>query len=579
MGLQARKPRIMSIFSAAASWIGGFFDKKYWSPLGSGRKTKSLEHVDEYTALNYSACWCATRLLCGVGASLPLPVYVGKSDDTRAKDKTHPVYKLLNIAPNPEMTAYNFRSLMWQWQINHGNAYAEIEREGNDPDGQVVYLWPLHPDRVEPCRDKETDALYYKVRGENGGAVVELEPWQMLHIPSIITADGICGYGVVAHARETIGAGIAQEKAGGHALGGGNMPRMVVEHSGRWDDDARQAFRDEFEELYSGADGHKVAVLQGDAKLKPLSLSSVDAQFLESRQFNIEEIARWYGVPPHLLHHLLRATFNNIEELGINFVQYSLVPWLEIWEQCIAHKLLTEEERDDYFAEHNVDALLRGDAETRGALYQALVNIGVMTRNEARKLENMDPVPGGDTFLVQGAMVPLDDDGKPTSAFSGNAGNVSGSMPPDDSPDSNEPDDTALHASILRSVSSRLNRVLSNDLSRILTKETKTVVNLAKKPNDFVSSVDSFYNEHAIFINDATSNTLAAITECGAVVKSEVFVADWIRDGKTAMLEAAGTATTGDDLVAAVNRVIESRSWTERPQIASERVQNAAASV
>jgi len=155
-------------FRAVADWLGGFFNKRIWSSTGGGRKTTSQEVVSEDSALNNAAVWAATRLLSGTGASLPFPLYSGSDDDTRTKERTHPVYKLLNGSPNPEMTAYNFRSIMWQWQINWGNAYAEIVREGNIPEGTPVALWPLHPDRVEPCRD-ENGVLYYKIRGDAGG--------------------------------------------------------------------------------------------------------------------------------------------------------------------------------------------------------------------------------------------------------------------------------------------------------------------------------------------------------------------------------------------------------------------------
>lgn len=405
----------MNPFRAVASWIGGFFDKKLWTPIG-GRKTTSLENVSEDSALNYSAVWCATRILCGTGASLPFPVYSGFGSDERSKARNHPLYRILNGRPNYEQTAYNFRSVMWQWQVNWGNAYAEIIREGGNPNGPLMELWPIHPSRVQVCRD-ENEFLYYKVKEEVGGSYSELDPWQMLHIPSIITHDGIQGHGVIEHARESIGAGIAAEKYGAHWFGGAAVPRAVVEHPGKWNPESRAAFRKEWEEIYSGPDGHRMALLEGGAKVNPLSLSAEDSQFLETRQFGVEEIARWYGIPPHMLQHLLRATFNNIEHLGINFVQYSLIPWLRIWEQCCWQKLLTEKEQEEYFCEHNVDALMRGDAASRASFYQTMTSAALMTRNEVRKLENLDPVEGGDTFLVQGAMVPLDEDGKPVSEF------------------------------------------------------------------------------------------------------------------------------------------------------------------
>jgi len=557
-------------FATVADWVGGFFDKRLWHPTAAGRKTTSLERVSETSALMYSAVWCATRLLCGTGASLPLPIYAGKDDDTRTKDREHPLYRILNVAPNPEQTAYNFRSVMWQWQVNWGNAYAEIEREGNVETGQVVSLWPLHPERVEVCRDAEGD-LFYKVSSEGGGDPVELQPWQMLHIPSILTGDGIVGLGVISHARESIGVGIAQEKSGAHALGGGNMPRMALEGAGNWNDELRKSFRQEIDEIYAGADGSKIALLQGTAKLVPLSFNAQDSQFLENREFNIDEIARWYGVPPHLLQHLLRATFNNIEELGINFVQYSLISWLKIWEQCIAQKLFSPEEQVTHFAEHNVDALLRGNAAARSAFYQSMISAMIMTRNECRKLENLNPVPGGDTFLAQGALVPLDEDGRPESAFV----NGKPDAPSAGGSESAAPDDTSdmpLAAASARSVAKRIERIMSHDLSRFLTKETKAMAGFAKKPEEFVTLVDAFYSNHAVMVRDEVTETIGALTACGVSASVDVFVASWVNEGKQIMLEASGTAVTAAELSTAVQSAVDSRTWAERPLRAVEEV-------
>lgn len=551
----------MNVFKVVASWAAGFFDKRLWAPIG-GRETTSSETVSEDTALNYSAVWCATRLLCGTASSLPFPLYRGLDDEQRTKDRAHPVGRVLNRTPNPEQTAFSFRSVMWQWQVNWGNAFAEIVRELDDPDGELVALWPIHPNRVTVSRDDD-NGLYYEVRDERTGEKVPVDAWRILHIPSIITADGITGRGVVEHARESIGAGIAAEKYGAHWFGGAAVPRVAIEHPGQWNEESRTAFRKEWDEIYSGPAGHRVALIQGGAKITPLSLSAEDSQFLETRQFGVEEIARWYGIPPHMLQHLLRATFNNVEHLGINFVQYSLIPWLRIWEQCVSQKLLTEREREEYFAEHNVDALMRGDSAARSSFYQTMTASALMTRNEVRKLENLDPVEGGDTFLVQGAMVPLDDEGRPESKFT-ETGATQAALP--------EPADDGDEARARMSLT--VQRILHRDLSWILTKERKAMLNYAKKPTRFVDMMDSFYVSHSAFVGDAVTDTLTALAACGPAVKPESFVASWIVDGKSLMLEAAGTATP-DALQDAVQSVVDSRNWSDRPVRAIEGVTNA----
>jgi HK97 family phage portal protein len=546
-----------------ATVFGGFFDKRLWTSIGGTRSTTARVDVSEETALNYAAVWCATRLLCGTGAQLPLPIYRGADDDTREKIKTHPAYRLLNIAPNPEMTAFNFRSILWQWQVNGGNAYAEIVREGNNPEAPLESLWPMDPWRTTIKRD-DSGELRYEYR-EEGGTKVELKPWQVLHLPSIITIDGIVGRGVIEHARETIGAGIAAEKKAANRFGGGNIPAVVVEVAGKWPDDARKAFRDEWKTLYGGPEGDTVALLQGGSKAVPLQgISERDSQFLESRQFDIEEIARWYGIPPHLLQHLLRATFNNVEELGIDFVRYGLNSWLKIWEQAIRQKLFTADEQDSMFAEHNVDALMRGNAAARGAFYQVMTSAAIMSRNECRKLENLDPVEGGDVYLVQGAMVPLDESGKPESAFV----NPTTPSTPADTTSSTQ------SASVISSVAVSVQRIIASDLSRMLTKEAKAMESYAKKPGNFVDQVDEFYAAHRDMVIDVVTESVTAFNSCGHELSRDTLAATWVHEGKSLILEAAGNATA-TELPEAVQRVIQSKTWSERPQRAVERAENA----
>lgn len=548
--------------------IKAFFTPRYqWHTIAGGRTTTAQEYVSEETALKYAAVWCATRLLCGTGASLPLPIYKGLEGEEREKARKHPVYRLLNRAPNPEMTAYNFRSIMWQWCVNWGNAYAEIVREGNDPEAPVMELWPIHPDRVEVCRkDDARQTLYYEVRSETNGEKEPLESWQMFHIPSIITCDGIVGRGVIENARETIGAGIGAEKHAASSFGQGNMPKAVVKTKGNWNKELRDAFREEWKSIHQGANGDSVAVLGGDSDITPLSWSAQDSQYIETRQFGVEEIARWYGIPPHLLQHLLRATFSNVEELGRSFVEYSLNPWLETWEQAIAHKLLAPDD-DEYYAEHNVDALMRGNAQARASYYTQMIASAVMTRNEARKLENMPAVDGGDTFLTQGANVPLDDDGKPESDFSGNTNKATTTT---DQPTDDNQDDGEDAAAMARSVSSCLNRVIEGDLQRFLTKETKAMAGFAKKNGNFLAMVNDFYASHEVLLRDELSPTFDALESCGMNPDVSAFVLDWVKSGNRLMIEASEAKQ--DELLASVQARIESKTWLERPKNAVERL-------
>jgi HK97 family phage portal protein len=546
----ARARDLMRRFMASAGGLWTLKDPRYWGEtLGGGRKTVSSEYVGEESALKWSAVWCATQLYCGIGSSLPLPIFRGLDDERRKKVRQHPLYSLLNVSPNPEMTAAAYRSILWQWQVNWGNAYSEIEREGNTRDAPLVHLWPLHPERVRIKRDDQ-QTLYYEVRDEVNHTWTEVDAWRIWHIPSILTTDGIEGRGVVQNARETIGAGIASEKKAAHVFGKGNLPRVVIEQEGPpLKDEHRKTVRSEWHELYDDPDGENVALLGGGAKAHVLSFSNQDSQFIESRGFGIEDVARWYNVAPHMLKRLVNSTYNNIELMGTEFVRYSLLAWLKQWEQSIAKDLMTDRERKRYFAEHNVDALLRGDAQSRSAFYHSAINDGWMSRNEVRKLENLDPAEGGDVFLVQGAMVPLGDDGTPIQPD------------PPENPAVNLPqgrNDSADDAEAARAEAAELRRnVLRRDLDRMLVKETKAVLQMAKTGGNFVGKVDEFYAKHV--------QTVQEVCEVLMNGQTPVFATRWCGAGKSAVLDAAGNAAR-DELPAAVAGLVESKLWTDRPE-------------
>lgn len=533
---------------AWSQWI--LRDPRYWPSAGGfGTKTVSHEVVSEETALTYSAVWCATQLFCGIGGSLPLPIYRGLEDEDRQKARQHPLYRLLNVSPNPEQTAFAFRSIMWQWQVNWGNAYAEIERLGNDPGGEIVALWPVAPDRVRIKRD-ETGALYYEVRNDDTHEWIDVDAWRMWHLPSILTVDGIYGRGVIQHARETIGVGIAGVKKMAHGFGGGNLPRVVIKNPGKWDDIQRAAFRKEWHEIHDSPTGENVAVLGGGADFGTIGFSNVDSQFLELFGGGVEEIGRWYNLPPHMLKRLVNSTYNNIELLGAEFIKYTAIPWLRVWEQSIALDLLTETERGEYFAEHNVDAFMRGDSQARANFYHQGINDGWLNRNEARKFENLPPVDGGDTFLVQGAMVPLDDDGKPASEFTGNAPGAPTAEPvPSDS-------------QALSSVRVTANRLLKSRLQWALTKETKEAAKQAKDTNGFCKRIEAFYGSQAVSVASEIGDTVALFGDCGIEVDANAIVSKWTSSGKELLVKAA---TGGGELSASVGFLLQSERWQSRP--------------
>lgn len=385
----------------------------------SALPTTSGVRVNEEVALTYSACWCATRVLCETAAGLPLLLYERTDDDGREVARDHPLYTILHDQPNPEMGSMAFREGRTHHQVNWGNGFAEIEWDSVVPErrSRVLALHPIHPSRVsplDPANEEYRSGYRYAVANDDGTAAL-LKPDEMLHVPGVIPEDGIWAKGVIRYARESLGSSLATERHVATSFGPGNLPRGVLFLPGSpaRDPEARKALRKEWKEVHGSATAADIAILPAEGKFEKFDFSNEDAQFILTRQHNVEEVARWYRVPPHLIMHLLRSTYSNIDQQSIEFVIYSLLPWLRRWEEQINLKLLLPRERKRYYAEHQVAGLLRGDLGSRFAAYVQAIQNGFMSINEVRRLENMNPVPGGDKYLVQLNMTTLENAGQP----------------------------------------------------------------------------------------------------------------------------------------------------------------------
>lgn len=349
--------------------------------------------VSEHTALNLSAVWCATRVISEAVASLPLILYRRLGEGGKERATAHPLYVLLKDSPNPEMTSFVFREVLQSHLLLWGNAYAEIERDGS---GRPIALWPIPPNRVQPGRRE--GQLVYRVQTDNG-QTVELRPENVLHIPGL-GFDGLVGYSPISLARESLGLTAACERFGSSFFGNAAKPGGVLEYPGQLSDQARENLRKSFEYIHSGASNTgRTLILEEGMKFTGTTIPPEDGQFLQTRQFQILEIARWFNLPPHRLKDLGRATWNNIESENISFIQDTLRPWLIKWEQEVSRKLLLPNERRTYFVEHLMDAYLRGDTESRFRVYVAGLNNGIFSINEVREMENKNPVEGGDKYM------------------------------------------------------------------------------------------------------------------------------------------------------------------------------------
>ncbi|MBC7193875.1 phage portal protein, partial [Marinobacter sp.] len=345
----------------------------------------------------------AVDILSRTLASLPLTVYWRLQGGGKERAIDHPLYSILHDLPNPEMTSFELRQALMGHLALWGNAFAEIER---DNAGRVVALWPLRPDRMTVKRDQQ--GLLYVYRIGTTEEEVALRQRNVMHIRGL-SSDGIIGYSPIRMAREAIGLALATEEFGARFFGNGSRPGGVLQHPGKLSDEAARRLKKSWEEMHQGlTQAHRVAILEEGMTWQQVGIPPEDAQFLETRKFQVTEIARIFHIPPHMLADLERSTFSNIEHQGIEFVVHTMRPWLVCWEQAIKRDLFLPSERNIYFAEFLVDGLLRGDIKSRYEAYAVGRQNGWLSADDIRELENMNPLPDGQgkVYLVPLNMVP-----------------------------------------------------------------------------------------------------------------------------------------------------------------------------
>lgn len=375
--------------------------------MGGSTSGKS---VTERSSMQMTAVYACVRILSEAIAGLPLHLYRYKEGGGKELAVDTNLYRLLHDEPNPEMTSFVFRETLMTHLLLWGNAYAQIIRNGK---GEVIALYPLMPNKMSVDRD-EKGQLYYTYSRANEeaatmtGNTVILKPSDVLHIPGL-GFDGLVGYSPIAMAKNAIGMAIACEEFGAKFFANGAAPSGVLEHPGTIKDPAK--VRDSWNSTFGGsANSGKVAVLEEGMKYTPISISPEQAQFLETRKFQINEIARIFRVPPHMVGDLEKSSFSNIEQQSLEFVKYTLEPWVVRWEQALSRALLSITEKPTYFFKFNLEGLLRGDYQSRMNGYATARQNGWMSANDIRELENLDRIPaeeGGDLYLINGNMLPL----------------------------------------------------------------------------------------------------------------------------------------------------------------------------
>lgn len=343
----------------------------------------------------FACVWLIAKEL----ASAPLFLYE-KHGDRKKKAVDNPIYTMLHDSPNPEMSSQVFREAIQSQVLLWGNGYAEILRSvGGDP----LSLWPLESANMTVKRIN--NELVYEYHIQSTGETKYFPSQNILHIPGL-SFNGIVGKSVIGFARETIGTGMAMDEFGARYFSNSATPRGILEHPKPLGEEAQKRLVSSFNKTYLGlSNAQKIMLLEEGMTFKQMSFNPQDSQFLESKYFQIEDICRFFSVPPHLVQHLLRATYSNIEHQTMDFWTFTLRPWAIRWEQQINLKLLNNS--PIYYVKHMFNDLVRADLASRTTAYASAIQNGWLSINEVRGFEELDPVEGGDAHRQQQQMIDI----------------------------------------------------------------------------------------------------------------------------------------------------------------------------
>ncbi|MDE2427043.1 MAG: phage portal protein [Elusimicrobia bacterium] len=566
--------------------------------------TASGVAVNEYTAFNSSAVFAAVRLISEAMGLMECVLQEEKpnKDDPDQVDKieakAHPLWNLLHEEPNPEMTPMSFFSTITAHCLTWGNGYAEIVRDGA---GRPAQYWPIPPNRVRPRRvlsDNPRDrticydifpniASPYALQAlpiNNGGEeMVTIPYWNMLHVPGL-GFDGLLGYSVVTCARESIGLTMATEQFGASFFGRGSRPSGVLTHPGKMKKEARINLRESWEKAYQGlSNAQRVALLEEGVKWEAIGIPPEDAQFLQTRAFQIAEICRWFNVPPHMLRDLSRATFSNIEHQGMDFVTYSLMPWIVRVVQELRRKSLTAEEKKRYLIAFLYQVLQRGDFLSRMQGYQMGIQNGILCPDEARALEGMNHRSDGlgkefrrpanilpDTAETQAAGLPAPGATDPAAIPAPDAA--------DDPKDKKKKAAKAAKKAKAQKQRAALiaaqRAVLAEALERMVSVEVKHLTRAAGDTKRFLAAVEEFYERFPGMLSKALEPGLRAHLallddgrDAAALVQS--LASEYVADSKRELLDASGAPP--DKFQAGIETLLK-RWEVERPRALADKL-------
>jgi HK97 family phage portal protein len=369
--------------------------------MSGGEGTAAGVSMTPATSLKLAAVYASVRVISEDVASLPLLTY-RRLERGKERATEHPLYRLLHDEPNPFMTSMQFRETLQGHVLTWGNGYASIER---DRRGQPNALWPLRPDCMDAPVVSEANTLLYTYHLPSGEPRA-LTQGEVFHLRGL-SPDGLVGYSPISLHRNALGLAWATMEYGSRFFGNDSRPGGVLQAPQRLSNDAAERMKMSWEQAHRGlSNAHRVAVLEEGVEWRQVGIPPEDSQWLQTREFQMQEVARIFRMPPHKIQDLSRATFSNIESQAIQYVSDTLRPWLVRWEQQINKDLLMPRDRGRIFCEHLMDALLRGETLSRFQAYQLGLQNGVYSANDVRAMENLNPFDGGDTFLQMANMIP-----------------------------------------------------------------------------------------------------------------------------------------------------------------------------
>lgn len=536
-----------------------------WLVKMIGAEAASGVEVNPETAMRATAVYACVSLLAELVASMPLFLYRRKNEG-RERASEHYLYRVLHDEPNPYMTSFGYWESAMVHLLTYGNHYAE---KGYDSSGRVQQLWPISPNRVA-VKALADGTMYYEVSLPSGEKrKVSFD--KIFHIPGP-GFDGRVGRSPIAMNREAVGLSIAMERYSAKFFSNDATPRSVLVYPGQVDEEMEANIRESWQKKHGGTDNaHRIAILEEGLKVERVGLPQEDMEFIESRKYQTEEIARIYRVPLHLIQHQEKTTSwgTGVEQLGIGFVQYTMRPWLVRIERAIHQRLLSDADKDKYYAEFLVDGLLRGDAKSRAEALQIWRLNGVINANEWRQLENMNPVEGGDEYWRPANM-----------------------MPPRDSQEPRQIVRRSKDVQPRRRLMRTFEPLIRESASVVVKRQMSDIANLAKKtitklgPNEFYVQAQAYFKDHQqvmiekltpTFMAYAEATQEAAAKEVGAFIGMTPTIRDCVAvhlenvaryhcNKSLGRLRDANSVRTGEYAQLVLERVLdEIGTWAEFP--------------